>query len=166
MSKKLILSMALALTLATGAVTAATLPAAAPVAAAQAIPAAAPAASLAMAQNAAAVQLTAAEMSAVQGAGLFSIFKKVFNFVTQIVLGVVKAILTRLLTSWVEQTFALSDGGETRERTDPVTENYNSQADYDAGVVSSSSSTQGSWVTTSSWTGIQDPYQQQEQTLN
>jgi hypothetical protein len=34
-----------------------------------------------------------------------------------------------------------------------VTENYNTQADYDAGNVSSTASETGAWVTTSSWGG-------------
>jgi len=155
MTRKLFFSAALALTLAGGAVAAASSApavAVAPAAAAQAV--SAPVAAAAVAQDAAAVQLTAAQMATVQGAGIFSFFKRVFRAVKRFIGGVIASIFRYLRDNWtVTVTVSGDDGGQEDEQEETVTENYNTQADYDAGNVSSSNSETGAWVTTSSWGG-------------
>jgi len=154
MTKKLFFSAALALTLAGGAVAAATsVPVVAVAPAAQAV-SAAPVAAVAVAQGTAAVQLTAAQMATVQGAGFFSFLKRVFRAVTRFIGGVIASFFRYLRDNWtVTITVSGADGGQVDEQDEAVTENYNSQADLDAGIVSSTASQQGAWVTTSSWGG-------------
>jgi hypothetical protein len=154
MTKKLFFSAALALTLAGGAVAAATSAPVVAVAPAAAQAVSAPIAAAAVAQDAAAVQLTAAQMATVQGAGIFSFFKRVFRAVKRFIGGVIASIFRYLRDNWtVTVTVSGDDGGQEDEQEETVTENYNTQADYDAGNVSSTASETGAWVTTNSWGG-------------
>jgi hypothetical protein len=157
MKKNLLLGAALALTLTGGAVATATLPVAASQTAA-AMPLAAPVAADA------AVSLTTAEMSVVRGAGIFSFVKDVFKTIKKAIAGAIVSFFTNLFKSWIEQLFGVADGGAKQQQTQTVTQNYNSQADYDAGIVSSTSTTESSWVTTETWSGVryQEPMEQQQ----
>ncbi|HEU4452893.1 MAG TPA: hypothetical protein VFR81_07525, partial [Longimicrobium sp.] len=132
MIKKIFFSAALALTLAGGAVAANVAPAVA-VAPVAAQVASAPVAAAAVAQDAAAVQLTAAQMATVQGAGIFSIFKDLWKTVKKAIAGAIVSFFTNLFKSWIEQIFGVDDGGQKEQKTQTVTENYNSQSDYDNG---------------------------------
>jgi hypothetical protein len=151
MKKNFLFSAALALTLIGGAVATATLPAAAPVAASQAV-AAMPLTAAPMAPSAA-VSLTTAEMSVVRGAGIFSFVKDLFKTIKKAIAGAIVSFFTNLFKSWIEQIFGVADGGEKQNQTQTVTQNYNSQADYDAGIVASTSTEETTWVTTETWSG-------------
>lgn len=151
MTHKTLLRSALVLTLAGGTVGGTTLAAAMPVAAAQVLPATAPVTAVAMAP--AAAPLTAAQMSAVQGAGIFSFFKDLFKTVKKAIAGAIVSFFTNLLKSWIEQLFGVADGGAKQNQTQTETQHYNSQADYDAGIVSSTTTEETPWVTTESWGG-------------
>ena len=153
MTKRIFFGAALALTLAGGAVAANVAPAVA-VAPAAAQVASAPVAAAAVAQDAAAVQLTAAQMATVQGAGIFSIFKDLWKSVKKAIAGAIVSFFTNLFKSWIEQIFGVADGGQKEQKTQTVTENYNSQSDYDNGIVASTSTyEEPTWTVTESWSG-------------
>ncbi len=102
----------------------------------------------------AAVQLSRAEMGAVQGAGLFSWISNAFKWVARQlrVIGIIVAFVN-LVFSWFESKVSTVAGGDRLDRSDSETVNYASQADYDNGIVSSTSTTEGAWQQSEVWYG-------------
>ncbi|HEX7239541.1 MAG TPA: hypothetical protein VF263_04715 [Longimicrobiaceae bacterium] len=111
-------------------------------------------AALAMAPIAA-VQLTSVQMATVRGAGFFSwlkVFKAIIT-VIEAVAGLIKAIKEALRSS-SQTTTSTVEGGETLQRTETERLNYASDADYQAGIVSGTSSeVTSSWQQTEVWYG-------------
>jgi hypothetical protein len=151
MFKRTVLGAVLALTLAGGALTAATLPvAAAPVAAAQALPVA----QLAFAPSAAqAVQLSTAQLAEVSGDGLWSRFKKWVKKVVKKVVGVIVNEIIDAIKEWLEEWLSDVTGGDKQEQTETTVQNFASQADYDAGIVSYNGYEDTGWYQTEQWYG-------------
>ena len=99
-----------------------------------------------------AVQLSRAEMGAVQGAGLFSWVSNAFKTVARWlkVVGVIVAFVN-LVFSWFESKPSTVEGGDRLDRSDSETVDYASQADYDNGVVASTTTTEGTWQQSEVW---------------
>lgn len=113
----------------------------------------APPSAVAVVPGAVAMPLSTSQMSEVRGAGIFSFLKDVFKKVKKAIAGVIVSIVTNLFKSWVEQLFGVADGGQKEEKTLTVTENYNTQADFDLGNVASTTTEESAWTVTSSWSG-------------
>ncbi len=157
MFKNLILTWMMAVTLAVGAAPA--LPASPAVHAPSTAPQFALTAPLAAAARtgapAVAVQLSRAEMSVVQGAGLFSWVSKLVSWVTQIakVLGAIKTIIDFFRTVFASRTSTV-EGGDTQQRNESETVEYSSEAAYQAGTASTTSNQATStWQQTEVWYG-------------
>jgi len=106
-------------------------------------------------QRAGAAQLSSAEMGGVRGDGFFSWIKKFVKVITTIIsiLGAIKTILNGLVTLF-ETTPSTVEGGETQQRTETQTVQYNSEADYNAGIVASDNTqATSSWQQTEVWYG-------------
>lgn len=106
---------------------------------------------------AAAVRLSRAEMSEVQGAGFFSWITKALNFVKQIltILGAIKAIFD-IFREKKETKGSDVEGGDTMERSENEYVDHASEEDYNAGRVSSvQTEVTSDWQQTYVWYGDQ-----------
>jgi hypothetical protein len=101
-----------------------------------------------------AVQLSRAEMGAVQGAGFFSWISNAFKTIGRWlrVAGIIVAFVN-LVFSWFESKPSEVEGGDRLDRNDSETVDYASQSDYDNGVVSSTATTEGTWQQSQVWYG-------------
>jgi hypothetical protein len=153
MFKKFVLSATLALTLAGGALTTvATTPvAAAPATTEQALPAGQSGA--AVQAPAEAVQLSIAQMADVQGDGWWSKFKKWVKKVVKKVVGVIVQEIIEAIKDWLEEYLSGTSGGEKQQQEESTVQHYNSQADYDAGNVSSTTYEDTGMYQTEVWYG-------------
>ena len=155
MIKKLGLSVALAFALVGGGIAASTAPAA--VTTSVAVSQAAPVVQVAsLGQASASVQvapLSVAQMSDVQGDGLWKRFKKWFKRVIKKVIGVIINEIIQVIRDWLEEIFGVDDGGEKQETTDVQTKEYASQADYDIDNAYSDQTQYNDWQQTEVWYG-------------
>lgn len=102
-----------------------------------------------------AVRLSRAEMEQVKGAGFFS-WLKVFSTIITAVAAIVGAIVKIWETIRQTRTTAPSsvDGGETIQRNETERYDYASEADYNAGIVqTSSTAVTQDWHQTEVWYG-------------
>ena len=101
-----------------------------------------------------AVQLSRAEMGAVQGAGFFSWISNAFKTVARWlkVVGVIVAFVN-LVFSWFESKPSTVEGGDRLDRNDSETVDYASQSDYDNGIASGTTTTEGTWQQSQVWYG-------------
>lgn len=169
MFKKFGLSVALAFALVGGGV-AATASAPATATASVAVSHAAPVqlASLATAPvSIEATQLSVAQMSDVQGDGLWKKFKKWVKKVIKKVIGVIVQEIIKAITEWLEEIFSSVTGGEKQEGSENEVKNYNSQADYEADNASSTYVENNAFQQTEVWYGsgggCGGGYQQEQQ---
>lgn len=155
MIKKLGLSLALAFALVGGGIAASTAPVA--VTTSAAVSQAAPVVQVAsLGQASASVQvapLSVAQMSEVQGDGLWKKFKKWFKKVIKKVIGVIINEIIQVIRDWLEEIFGVADGGEKLETTDVQTKDYASQADYDVDNAYSDQTQYNDWQQTEVWSG-------------
>lgn len=115
----------------------------------------APVTSLQVTMPAESAPLSRSEMSEVRGSGLFSWIKKLISIVNVIakVLGAIKAIFD-LFRNKTEATTASQEGGETVQRNESETQEYASDAAYQAGTPSTvSNQATSTWQQTEVWYG-------------
>jgi hypothetical protein len=155
--KKFGLSLALAFALVGGGIAASTAPVAVTTTSA-AVSQAAPVVQVAsLGQASASVQvapLSVAQMSEVQGDGIWKKFKKWLKKVIKKVIGVIINEIIEVIRDWLEEIFGVAqDGGEKLETTDVQTKDYASQADYDADNAYSDQTQYNEWQQTEVWSG-------------
>lgn len=98
-------------------------------------------------------QLSVAQMSDVQGDGLWKKFKKWVKKVIKKVIGVIVQEIVKAITEWLEELFSSTDGGEKQEGSEAEVKNYNSQADYEADNASSTYVENNDFQQTEMWYG-------------
>jgi hypothetical protein len=102
-------------------------------------------------------QLSVAQMSEVQGDGLWKKFKKWLKKVVKKVIGVIINEIIEVIRDWLEEIFGVAqDGGEKQEATDVQTKDYASQADYDVDNAYSDQTQTNEWQQTEMWYGAGD----------
>jgi hypothetical protein len=155
--KKFGISVALAFALVGGGI-AATASAPATATASVAVSHAAPVqlASIAAPMSVDATQLSAAQMSDVQGDGLWKKFKKWVKKVVKKVIGVIVQEIIKAITEWLEELFSSVTGGEKQEGSENEVKNYNSQADYEADNAASTYVENNDFQQTETWYGAGD----------
>jgi hypothetical protein len=100
-----------------------------------------------------ATQLSVAQMSDVQGDGLWKKFKKWVKKVIKKVIGVIVQEIVKAITEWLEEIFSSTTGGEKQEGSENEVVNYNSQADYEANNASSTYVENNAFQQTEVWYG-------------